>query len=93
MMLPLKRGKTVNYREQLLIGGELFELDDSALYRSNGMVFGHTPDHIQRGLKGLEVCRTLRPDRGALPKLARVRRLAGGVRRRSDGPGRRRQRP
>jgi hypothetical protein len=70
MMLPLKRGKTVNGREQLLIGGELFELDDSALYRSNGMVFGHTPDHIQRGLKGLEVCRTLRPDR-ALPKLAR----------------------
>lgn len=69
MTLPLKRGKTVNGREQLLIGGELFELDDNALYRSNGMVFGHTPDHIQRGLKGMDVCRTLRPSRGALPKL------------------------
>ena len=26
MTLPLKRGKVVNGREQLLIGGELFEL-------------------------------------------------------------------
>jgi hypothetical protein len=47
----------------------LFELDNNALYRSNGMVFGHTPDHIQRGLKGMEICRTLRPERGGLPKL------------------------
>ena len=69
MTLPLKRGKVVNGREQLLIGGELFELDDDNLYRSNGMVFGHTPDHIQRGLKGMDVCRTLRPERGGLPKL------------------------
>lgn len=37
MTLPLKRGKVVNGREQLLIGGELFELDDDNLYRSNGM--------------------------------------------------------
>ena len=32
-------------------------------------VLGQAPDHIQRGLKGLDVCRTLRPARGALPKL------------------------
>ena len=69
MPLPLKRGKVVNGREQLLIGGELFELEDARLYRGNGMVLGQAPDHIQRGLKGLDVCRTLRPDRGALPKL------------------------
>ncbi|KAB0684324.1 hypothetical protein F3X87_01320 [Aeromonas caviae] len=69
MTLPLKRGKVVNGREQLLIGGELFELEDARLYRGNGMVLGQAPDHIQRGLKGLDVCRTLRPDRGALPKL------------------------
>ena len=69
MTLPLKRGKVVNGREQLLIGGELFELDDDNLYRSNGMVFGQSPDHIQRGLKGMDVCRTLRPERGGLPKL------------------------
>lgn len=69
MILPLKRGKRVDARQQLLIGGELFELDDEKLYRSNGMVLGHTPDHVQRGLKGLDVCRTLRPDRGALPRL------------------------
>ncbi|MGG5828705.1 hypothetical protein ACQ4LF_25190, partial [Aeromonas salmonicida] len=31
MTLPLKRGKVVNGREQLLIGGELFELDDDNL--------------------------------------------------------------
>ena len=48
---------------------ELFELEDARLYRGNGMVLGQAPDHIQRGLKGLDVCRTLRPDRGALPKL------------------------
>ena len=69
MTLPLKRGKVVNGREQLLIGGELFELEDARLYRGNGMVLGQAPDHIQRGLKGLDVCRTLRTDRGALPKL------------------------
>ena len=51
------------------LGGELFELEDARLYRGNGMVLGQAPDHIQRGLKGLDVCRTLRPDRGALPKL------------------------
>ena len=69
MTLPLKRGKVVDGREQMLIGGELFELDDDNLYRSNGMVFGHTPDHIQRGLKGMDVCSTMRPERGGLPKL------------------------
>ena len=69
MTLPLKRGKVVNGREQLLIGGELFELEEARLYRGNGMVLGQAPDHVQRGLKGLDVCRTLRPDRGALPKL------------------------
>lgn len=56
MTLPLKRGKVVNGREQLLIGGELFELEDARLYRGNGMVLGQAPDHIQRGLKGLDVC-------------------------------------
>lgn len=69
MALPLKRGKVVNGREQLLIGGELFELEEARLYRGNGAVLGQAPDHIQRGLKGLDVCRTLRPARGALPKL------------------------
>ncbi|MBS4704507.1 hypothetical protein [Aeromonas veronii] len=69
MKVPIKRGGTVNGREQLLIGGEKFELDDNNLYRSNGMVFGHSPDHIQRGLKGMDICRTLRPERGGLPKL------------------------
>ena len=69
MTLPLKRGKRVDARQQLLIGGELFELDDANLYRSNGMVLGQAPDHVQRGLKGLDLCRTLRPDRGALPRL------------------------
>ena len=69
MTLPLKRGKVVNGREQLLIGGELFELEDARLYRGNGMVLGQAPDHIQRGLKGLDVCRTLRPARGSLPRL------------------------
>lgn len=69
MKVPIKRGDTVNGREQLLIGGEKFELDDNNLYRSNGMVFGHSPDHIQRGLKGMDICRTLRPERGGLPKL------------------------
>ncbi|MGL5586890.1 MAG: hypothetical protein ACRDDI_02445, partial [Aeromonas veronii] len=57
MKVPIKRGDTVNGREQLLIGGEKFELDDNNLYRSNGMVFGHSPDHIQRGLKGMDICR------------------------------------
>lgn len=37
MKVPIKRGDTVNGREQLLIGGEKFELDDNNLYRSNGM--------------------------------------------------------
>ena len=69
MTLPLKRGKVVEGREQLLIGGELFELEEARLYRGNGAVLGQAPDHIQRGLKGLDVCRTLRPARGALPKL------------------------
>lgn len=69
MSLPLKRGKVVNDRKQLLIGGELFELEDAKLYRGNGMVLGETPDHVQRGLKGMDVCRTLRPERGALPRL------------------------
>ncbi|WP_421191711.1 hypothetical protein [Aeromonas enteropelogenes] len=69
MALPLKRGDVVNGREQLLIGGERFELDDNKLYRSNGMVFGHSPDYIQRGLKGLDSCREMRLQRGALPKL------------------------
>ncbi len=38
--LPLKRGKVVDGREQLLIGGELFELEEARLYRGNGMVLG-----------------------------------------------------
>lgn len=69
MWLPIKRGEKVNGRVQLLIGGEQFELDGKHLYRSNGMVFGQSPEHIQRGLKGMDVCRTLRPERGGLPKL------------------------
>ncbi|MFM4805267.1 hypothetical protein [Aeromonas bivalvium] len=69
LVLPLKRGKEEEGRRPLLIGGERFELDDNNLYRSNGMVFGHSPDHIQRGLKGLDACRGLRPVRGGLPKL------------------------
>lgn len=69
LALPLKRGKEEEGRRPLLIGGERFELDDNNLYRSNGMVFGHSPDHIQRGLKGLDACRGLRPVRGGLPKL------------------------
>ncbi|MGY3915606.1 hypothetical protein [Aeromonas australiensis] len=69
MLLPIKRGEKVNGRVQLLIGGEQFELDGKHLYRSNGMVFGQSPEHIQRGLKGMDVCRTLRPERGGLPKL------------------------
>ena len=43
MTLPPKRGKVVNGREQLLIGGELFELEDARLYRGNGMVLGQAP--------------------------------------------------
>ena len=69
MKVPIKRGETVNGRKQLLIGGEQFELDENNLYRSNGMVFGHSPDHIQHGLKGMDICRTLRPERGSMPKL------------------------
>ncbi|WP_321149569.1 hypothetical protein [Aeromonas jandaei] len=69
MTVPIKRGDKVNGREQLLIGGEKFELDDNNLYRSNGMVFGQSPDHIQRGLKGLDACRGLRLERGGMPKL------------------------
>lgn len=69
MKVPIKRGEKINSREQLLIGGEQFELDDNNLYRSSGMVFGQSPDHIQRGLKGMDVCRTLRPERGSMPKL------------------------
>ena len=69
MTVPIKRGDKVNGRAQLLIGGEKFELDDNNLYRSNGMVFGQSPDHIQRGLKGLDACRGLRLERGGMPKL------------------------
>ncbi|MCF3096360.1 hypothetical protein EHZ86_03280 [Aeromonas australiensis] len=69
MLLPIKRGEKINGRVQLLIGGEQFELDGKHLYRSNGMVFGQSPEHIQRGLKGMDVCRTLRPERGGLPRL------------------------
>jgi hypothetical protein len=69
LVLPLKRGNKMEGKQPLLIGGEKFELDGDSLYRSNGMVFGHSPDHIQRGLKGMDACRNLRPVRGGLPKL------------------------
>jgi len=76
MTLPLKRLESDNQREQLLIGGERFERDGVHLYRSSGMVLGRSPDYIQRGLQGMDICRTLRPERGALPRL-RTRGFGG----------------
>ena len=72
MKVPIKRGDTVNGSEQLLIGGEKFELDDNNLYRSNGMVFGHSPDHIQRGLKGMDICRPCAPSGADCPSSRRA---------------------
>jgi hypothetical protein len=58
MMLPLKRGKTVNGREQLLIGGELFELDDSASIAATAWCWPHAGSHPARaeGAGGAEPC-------------------------------------
>ena len=39
----------VNGREQLLIGGELFRLEDARLYRGNGMVLRQAPRTISSG--------------------------------------------
>ncbi|MGL4717261.1 MAG: hypothetical protein ACRCWL_15425 [Aeromonas sp.] len=69
MALPYQKGEVIRGRQQLLIGGERFELDGNKLYRSNGMVFGLSPDYIQRGLEGLDSCLALRPARGGLPRL------------------------
>lgn len=70
MTLPLVRQGEVNGKTQLLIGGERFEQAGKRLFRSNGMVLGHSPDFIQRGLYGLEQCRLLNMQRGALPRLS-----------------------
>ncbi|PJG59846.1 hypothetical protein [Aeromonas cavernicola] len=69
MTLPLKWGEASNGRERVQIGGEWFELDGSNLYRSNEMALSSMPSHIQHGLKGIDSCRSLRPERGALPQL------------------------
>lgn len=57
LTLPLAWQERAGKRE-LLIGGEPFEAQERNLYRSNGILVGHTSDFIQRGLQGLEACRS-----------------------------------
>ena len=55
---------------RLPIGGEPVRAGGGpALSRQRHGAAGQAPDHVQRGLKGLDVCRTLRPARGARPSL------------------------
>ncbi|MFR9720362.1 hypothetical protein ACL00X_13470 [Aeromonas diversa] len=58
LTMPLAWQERSDGERELLIGGEPFETDNSGLYRSNGILFGHTSDFIQRGLHGLEACRS-----------------------------------
>lgn len=67
--LPVNYGETVAGRQSVIIGGEQFELVDNYLYRHSGMVLGQSPDHIQRGLTGMEVCKQISSSRSGLPKL------------------------
>ena len=46
MTLPWNGGKVVNGREQLLIGGELFELEDAHLLSRQRHGAQAGPDHI-----------------------------------------------
>ena len=75
MTPPLKRGKVVNGREQLLIGGELFELEDARLYRGNGMVLGQAPTISSGASRGWMSAEPCAPDRGPRPS-SRARDLA-----------------